>query len=166
VVPEVITQNAGSPNRRRTGASVVAGNRLPGAQFAVAPDQPGVWRRGCDGARRDTGELGINHESCRPHDRKNLRKFCGACAARYSHRDCASCYRAEMEGDEIGRVKHQHAHAITGTNARLAQACGELADARRQRAIAQRFLGAQDRGMLRPGELQTVQQAILDGIHY
>src|SRR5262245_14786335 len=34
-----------------------------------------------------------------------------------------------MEGDEVGRVKHQHAHAITGTNARLAQACGELADA-------------------------------------
>jgi len=52
-----------------------------------------------------------------------------------------------MEGDEVGRVKHQHAHAITGTNARLAQACGELADARRQRAIAQRFLGAQDRGL-------------------
>jgi hypothetical protein len=71
-----------------------------------------------------------------------------------------------MEGDEVGRVKHQHAHAITGANAPLAQACGELADARRQRAIAQRFLGAQDRGMLRPGELQTVQQAILDRVHY
>ena len=71
-----------------------------------------------------------------------------------------------MEGDEVGRVKHQHAHAITGTNARLAQACGELADARRQRPVAQRFLCAKDRGMLRPGELQTVQQAILDGVHY
>ena len=47
-----------------------------------------------------------------------------------------------------------------------AQACGELADARRQRAVAQRFLCAQDRGMLRPGELQTVQQAILDRVHY
>src|SRR5262249_53135942 len=81
-------------------------------------------------------------------------------------RDCASCYRAEMEGDEVGRVKHQHAHAIIGTNARLAQACDELADARRQRAIAQRFLGAQDRGMLGPGELHTVQQAILDRVHY
>src|SRR5262249_402164 len=77
-----------------------------------------------------------------------------------------SCYRAEMEGDEVGRVKHQRAHAITETNARLAQACGKLADARRQRAIAQRFMGAQDRGMLRPGELQTVQQAILDRVHY
>src|SRR5712691_10229795 len=61
--------------------------------------------------------------------------------------------------DEVGRVKHQHAHAITGTNTRLAQAGGELADAHRQRAVAQRFLCAQDRGMLRPGELQTVQQA-------
>jgi hypothetical protein len=58
------------------------------------------------------------------------------------HRDSASCYRAEMEGDEVGRVKHQHANAITGTNARPAQACGELADARRQLSIAQRFLGA------------------------
>jgi hypothetical protein len=140
--------------------------RFPGAQFAVAPDQPGVWRRGCDGAGRDTGELGIDHDSCRAHDRKNLRKLCGACAARHSHRDCASRYRAEMEGDEVGRVKHQHAHAIIGTNARLAQACGELADARHQRAVAQRFLCAQDRGMLRPGELQTVQQAIFDRVHY
>jgi PQQ enzyme repeat len=35
-----------------------------------------------------------------------------------------------------------------------------------QRAVAQRFLSAQDRGMLRPGELQTVQQAILDRVHY
>jgi hypothetical protein len=26
--------------------------------------------------------------------------------------------------------------------------------------------GTQDRGMLRPGELQTVQQAILDRVHY
>jgi hypothetical protein len=150
-----------TPNRCKRGDS----NRLPGAEFTVAPDQPGVWRRGCDGARRGAGELGIDHESCRPHDRKNLRKLCGACAARYSHRDSASCYRAEMEGDEVGRVKHQHANAITGTNARPAQACGELADARRQLSIAQRFLGAQDRGMLRPGELQTVQQAILDRVH-
>src|SRR5438876_6881845 len=36
----------------------------------------------------------------------------------------------------------------------------EVAQSRRQRAIAQRFLGAQDRGMLRSGELQAVQQAI------
>ena len=70
-----------------------------------------------------------------------------------------------MGGDEVGRVKHQHAHAVIGTNARLAQACGELADARRQRAVAQRFLCAQERVMLRPGEIQTVQQAILDRVH-
>jgi len=67
---------------------------------------------------------------------------------------------------EAGTNKHQHAHAIIWTNARLAQACGELADARRQRAVAQRFLCAPDRGMLRPGELQTVQQAIFDRVHY
>ena len=151
-----------APNRCKRGGW----NRLPGAQFAVAPDQPGVWRRGCDGAGRDTGELGIDYDSCRPHDRKNLHKLCGACAARHSHRDCASRYRAEMEGDEVGRVKHQHAHAITGTNACLAQACGELADARRQGAVAQRFLCAEDRGMLRPGEPLTVQQAIFDRVHY
>src|SRR5437899_181606 len=37
----------------------------------------------------------------------------------------------------------------------------EVAQSRRQRAIAQRFLGAQDRGMLRSGVLQVVHAAIL-----
>ena len=70
-----------------------------------------------------------------------------------------------MHGDDVGRVEHQHSHAVTWTNADVSQPGRELADALLQRAVAQHLARAQQRRMGRAREFEPVQQAIFDGIH-
>ena len=71
-----------------------------------------------------------------------------------------------MHRDNVGRVEHQHADAVARLDAGLAQSRRELADALLQRAVAQHFARAEQRRMLGPRDLEPVQQAIFDGIHY
>src|SRR3954466_1344782 len=71
-----------------------------------------------------------------------------------------------MRRHNVRRVEHQHADAVARADTGLTQADRELADAPFQRAVAQRLAGAEQRRMLGPRNLQPVQQAIFDGIHY
>ena len=117
------------------------------------------------GAMRGLYFVRVDHQHRGLHDHQNLRELFRRGPVRHRDRDGARRHRAEMQRDDVRRVEHHHAHAIVGLNTRLAQARRELADPHRQRAIAQRLAGAQERRVVGSGDLQPVQQAIFDRVH-
>ena len=129
-MPDVITQNAGSLGLSRHRNERRRGPGLPGGKLALAADELGLRRGLGDGGSGERGELAVDHQHRRTHDRQNLLKLLGAGAARHRDRNGARRHRGQMHRDDVGRVEHQHADAIPRLHAGLAQPRGELADAR------------------------------------
>ena len=159
------------PKRRVTWPSRHRNKRhgrraFPGGQVTLASDQPSPRQRPGHRRHGHLRELAVDHQRHRADNTKDLLKLLGTGAARYRDRDGANGHRGEMHRDKIRRVEHQHANTVAGADAGFAEANRELADALFQRAIAQRLAGAEQRRMLRPRNLEPVQQAIFDGIHY